>query len=522
MAMKTELVESRRELPSGGRLVRPADPKELIHITVYLRRRTLESALTALPPFGPGHPSERQYVAREGFAAVYGALPEDATAVQTAAARSDVQVIEVNLARRAVRLSGTVDQMNRLFGTELGIYEGPLGQFRARVGTLQVPEGLEDRIVGVFGLDQRPQVRTHFRIAQVAEISYTPQEVATAYEFPAGTSGAGQCIGLLEFGGGFRTEDLKSFFASAGLPLPTVTAVSVDGVGNAPTGDANGPDGEVELDIEMAGALAPGARIAAYFAPNSDQGFLDALTTAIHDSVNRPNLLSISWGGPEASWTAQAMTEFNAACEDATALGITVIAAAGDGGASDGGPAGTLAVDFPASAPYVLGCGGTRLLLDVEDADEITEEVVWNDLSENEGATGGGVSQFFPLPTFQRSAGVPLGDGGFAGRGVPDVAGDADPGTGYSMFVDGAPLVIGGTSAVAPLWAGLIARLNQSLGATVGYLQPLVYVGPESGTFHEITEGNNGGFDAGPGWNACTGLGSPNGAALLAALARKS
>jgi kumamolisin len=295
----------------------------------------------------------------------------------------------------------------------------------------------------------------------------------------------------------------------------------VDGATNAPTGSASGPDTEVELDIEMAGAIAPGAQIVVYFAPNNDQGFLDALTTAIHDSTNHPTVLSISWGGPESTWTDQAMTVFNQACEDATAMGITVTAASGDNGASDGEPGGTLAVDFPASAPYVLGCGGTRLELDVEDEDQIMSEVVWNDLDEDEGATGGGVSQVFPTPSYQSSAGVPTGEGGYDGRGVPDVAGDADPQTGYSMYVDGAPLVIGGTSAVAPLWAGLIARLNQALGAPLGYLQPLIYVAPESGTFHEITEGNNGGFDAEPGWNGCTGLGTPDGAALLAALTKK-
>ena len=501
--------------------MRPADPTEWAEITVYLRRRPTEGRISSLPAFGPGRLAARQYVARAAFATSYGAIEEDAAAVRAVAEKSGVQVVDVDLARRALRLAGPVAALSRLFGAELGRYEGPRGGFRGRVGPLQVPPGLEDRVIGVFGLDRRPQVRTHFRVARTSGISYTPMQVATAYAFPAGSDGAGQTIGLLEFGGGFRTQDLESFFASAGLPVPKVRTVSVDGAANAPTGDVNGPDAEVELDIEIAGALAPGAQLVVYFAPNTDQGFLDALTTAIHDSVNHPTLLSISWGGPESTWTPQAMTVFNQACEDATAMGVTVVAAAGDGGASDGEPAGTLAVDFPASAPYVLGCGGTRLLIDIDDPDEIREEFVWNDLAEDEGATGGGVSQSFPLPSYQSSARVPAGEGDYAGRGVPDVAGDADPGTGYSVLVDGASMVVGGTSAVAPLWAGLIARLNQALGAPLGFLQPLVYVAPESGTFHEITEGNNGGFDAEPGWNACTGLGSPNGAALLTALARK-
>ena len=521
MAQGVELIESRRTAPTGYRVIGLADPKEPAEVTVYLRRRPSKARIASLPSFGSTHPSVRPYLTRERLAAGYGASPEDVEAVRAAAASSGVQVAEVVLARRAVRLSGSVGALSRMFGVQLSLYEGPGGRFRAREGTLQLPPGLEDRVTGVFGLDQRPQVRTHFRVAQTSGISYTPLQVATAYAFPSGTTGSGQTIAILEFGGGFRTEDLQSYFHTLGVPMPNVTAVSVDGATNAPTGNGNGPDGEVELDIEMAGAIAPGARIVVYFAPNTDQGFLDALTTAFHDTVNHPNLVSISWGGPESTWTAQATTTFNQACEDATAMGITVTAASGDNGASDGEPTGTLAVDFPASAPYVLGCGGTRLLLDTEEADQITEELVWNDLKEGEGATGGGVSQLFPLPSYQGSAGVPTGEGGFSGRGVPDVAGDADPQTGYSVYVDGAPTVVGGTSAVAPLWAGLIARLNQALGAPLGFLQPLVYVPPESGTFHEITEGNNGGFDAEPGWNACTGLGSPDGAALLASLVKK-
>jgi len=136
----------------------------------------------------------------------------------------------------------------------------------------------------------------------------------------------------------------------------------------------------------------------------------------------------------------------------------------------------------------------------------------------NEGATGGGVSQLFRLPAFQQSAKVPKAPDGFVGRGVPDVAGDADPQTGYNVVVDGQSTVIGGTSAVAPLWAGLLALINQSLGTNVGYVNPLLYGAKAEAAFHDITSGNNGSYRAGPGWDACTGLGSPNGAALLTAL----
>ncbi|HYA54284.1 MAG TPA: S53 family peptidase, partial [Thermoplasmata archaeon] len=324
-----------------------------------------------------------------------------------------------------------------------------------------------------------------------------------------------QCIGLLEFGGGYSGTDLESYFEGIGQPVPEVVSVGVDGASNAPTGDPNGPDAEVELDIELAGALAPAARIAVYFAPNSEQGFVDALTTAVHDSANSPSVISISWGSPENSWSASGRSAFEAATQDAALQGVTVLAASGDEGAADGGPSGTLAVDFPASSPFAIGCGGTRLTV---SGGNIVSETVWNDLSEGEGATGGGVSEDFAKPTYQSGVTVPAAPNGYDGRGVPDVSANADPDTGYAVFVDGAPAVIGGTSAVAPLWAALVARLGQGLGKPLGFANPLLYGPAEAATFREITSGNNDGYTAGPGWNPCTGLGSPQGSRLLAAL----
>lgn len=271
----------------------------------------------------------------------------------------------------------------------------------------------------------------------------------------------------------------------------------------------------MELDIEVAGAIAPGAQIAAYFAPNTDQGFIDAVTTAVHDSTLKPTIISISWGGPENSWTQQSRDALNSACEDAATMGVTVLAASGDSGSSDGSTDGTPNVDFPAASPYVVGCGGTKLTL---SGSAIGGEQVWNELSADEGATGGGVSEVFAVPSYQATAKVPKAPNGFVGRGVPDVAGDADPETGYNVVVDGEKSVIGGTSAVAPLWAGLLALINQSLGTNVGYVNPLLYSAKAQKGFHDITVGTNGNYSAGTGWDACTGLGSPDGAALLTAL----
>ncbi|MFZ0589040.1 MAG: S53 family peptidase, partial [Bryobacteraceae bacterium] len=236
---------------------------------------------------------------------------------------------------------------------------------------------------------------------------------------------------------------------------------------------------------------------------------------AVHDTTRKPSILSISWGGPEDSWTEQSRNAMNSALQDAAALGVTVTVAAGDDGSTDGESDGQQHVDFPAASPYALSCGGTTLRA---SGNAISSETVWNELASNEGATGGGVSRYFPLPTYQQNVNVPKQpQTGFAGRGVPDVAGNADPTTGYNVRVDGQNTVIGGTSAVAPLWAGLIALINQKLGTPAGYLNPLIYKIGES-AFNDITQGNNGYFQAAVGWDACTGLGSPNGTALLSAL----
>ncbi len=249
------------------------------------------------------------------------------------------------------------------------------------------------------------------------------------------------------------------------------------------------------LDIEVAGSIAPRAVIAVYFAPNTDQGFIDAVTTAVHDTTHRPSVVSISWGGPESTWTSQAMTQMEQAFAAAAAMAVTVTVAAGDNGSTDGVTDGLQHVDFPASAPHALGCGGTSLRV---NGSTIASETVWND-GAGQGAGGGGVSDVFPVPDYQASAHIPpsANPGGHIGRGVPDVCGDADPDTGYTIRVDGETIPIGGTSAVAPLWAGLVALLNEGLGHTVGYLQPFLYTAAAAPGLHDIVSGSNGAYSAG-------------------------
>jgi kumamolisin len=517
----------------GAYFVRRAHPRRCIEVTVQVRPRAhaARERLVSANELGSQLPLKRHYLTREAFATEHGADPSDIHEVATFASQNRLRVIGQNVSARTLHLSGTVANFSRAFHVALYIYRHAGKFYRGRVGPVSVPAALEGVIQGVFGLDTRPVAKPHFRRKRVlggawahAEgASYSPDQIAKLYNFPAGATGAGQCVGIIELGGGYTVHDLNQYFQQLGIDAPQVVPVRVQGARNLPTGNPNGPDGEVMLDIEVVGAVAPGARIAVYFAPNTDQGFVRAINRAVHDKINQPSVISISWGGPESSWTRQSIEAIDSALQAASLLGVTVCIASGDGGSTDGEPGLRAHVDFPASSPYALACGGTGLLTVV---DTVLGEWVWNDGIRG-GASGGGISNFFPIPAWQSSAGVPvsINPGARQGRGVPDVAGNADPNSGYQVRVDGVDAVFGGTSAVAPLWAGLIARLNESLGTSLGYWNPLLY-GPveAAGALRDITQGNNdmtgmtGGYSAGTGWDACTGFGSPDGTKLLAAL----
>jgi kumamolisin len=518
----TKLSGSEREPLPNSRPVGPVDPNEAVEVTLYLRAPSTSNLTDTIREQG-------RHLSREEYSASQGATPDDVAKVVEFARKHDLTIVETDTAGRKIALAGTAAAMSAAFATELQRFEHPGGTYRGRTGPLHIPNELDKIIVGVFGLDDRPQARPHlqrFEKAQgasqphVATVSYTPPQIASLYDFPtgAGHDGSGQCIALIELGGGYRRHDLQTYFQQLNIPLPRVSSVSVDRGHNHPAGTPNSDDAEVDLDIEVAGAIAPGAHIVVYFAPNTDRGFLDAITTAIHDATNNPSVISISWGSAESSWTVQAMQAMDQAFQSAAALGVTVCCAAGDNGSADAVTDGLAHADFPASSPYALGCGGTRL----ETVNNQLTEVVWNDGPNS--ATGGGVSDFFDLPTWQANAGVPasVNPGHRVGRGVPDVAGNADPQTGYQVYVDRQSVVFGGTSAVAPLWAGLIALMNQQRGTAVGYLNPVLYQNYQrlsrANALRDVTSGNNGDYSAGPGWDPCSGVGAPDGARLLDAL----
>jgi kumamolisin len=496
----SERQHPRNSVPAGELAL-----NEDVQITLVLRRKQQ----------APSAESINENLSHQELTAVHGAHLEDIAAVEAFAREHQLSIARVHEGARTIQIRGELSKLVELFRADVQLSRIGEALYRTQQGYLQIPQNLAGIVVAVLGFDERPAAATYRKFHKHATSSsaYTPAEIAKLYNFPTNT-GEGQTIALVELGGGYRESDLQTYWKQLGMSDVSVTAVAVDNSGNVASGDPDSADGEVVLDIEVAGAVAPGANLAVYFAPNTDAGFLDAINNAIHDKVRKPSVISISWGSAESEWEPQSLNAFNSAFHDAALLGISVCVAAGDNGSSDGERDRRNHVDFPASSPWVIACGGTRL---IGSGGQITSETVWND-GTNGGATGGGVSSYFPKPSFQSTVTVaaPSEGSNVTGRGVPDVAGVADPETGYKVLVDGESSVVGGTSAVAPLWAALIALCNQELGKNLGWFNPTLYgTVAQQKVLHDITSGTNGAFHSTAGWDCCTGLGTPNGMALL-------
>lgn len=508
----------------------PADSDELLEITLLLRPQDRFGRRLHLHQQAHSTWRERTHLTHSEIAARHGIAPTDMERVERFARANDLRIGNCHPVTRLITLSGPMAKISRLFDVDIQHYRHELGSFRAHKGAVHLPVELAYVVEGVFGLDTAPLSIPHARLHPAHAktgvppnpddvLHYTPPQLAEIYCFPKQTSGKGQCVALLEFAGGYNTQDLQTYFGRLGLKPPSIVDVPLAGASTSATGNLM-LDGEVTLDIEVLGAAAPAAELVIYYAPNTTDGWVRAIHEVVADDVRKPSVLSISWGQVESQWPSQAVRAIEEALTTAALLGITVCASAGDHGSADGALQGAH-VSYPASSSFVLACGGTKL-----DAagNVFKDEVVWNEIGNPDavfpGATGGGISELFPVPAFQATADVPpsANDNQTRGRGVPDVAANADPSSGYLVTVDGITTVSGGTSAAAPLWAALIARLNEALNSRVGLIHPSLYRLQGGSAFRAITSGNNGAYQARAGWNPCTGWGTPLGDMLLDAL----
>jgi kumamolisin len=500
-------------LPSRG------DLSEAVRLVLLLRRRReIPSGLV----------TGAQTLTCRALSADYGADPADIALTKTVMSASGLEVISADAALRRVVVEAALSTVLDVFDTEVAHVEendpidGVPHNYRTHA-ELYIPTELEGVVVGVFGLDTRPKAAPMFRsLAGQPRIVYTPPELGRLYDFPATTTGSGQTLAIITITGGYRQQDLDAYFAQLGLAVPAIRTVRIRGTDNNP-GPLDEPpspaDIEAALDVEIAGSLVPAAQLVNYFTPNTDAGILEALQAAVYANPT-PTAISLSWGSDEQSYSAQFISALEDLFMDAAALGIAVCVASGDAGSGNAENDGGSHVNYPASSPHVLAVGGTTLIADPM-TNTIHSETVWNTGSQQ--ATGGGVSNIFELPAWQAQARVPTRYGTSQdGRGVPDVAANADAMTGYQVLLQGKMAVVGGTSAATPLWAALACRLAEALQRPLGLLSPAIYAGLVPGKvtagFRDIQVGDNGAYSAVAGWDPDTGLGSPDGTALLTRL----
>jgi kumamolisin len=511
-----------------------ASADETVTVTFIVRRRPDGPPLKTHEDFQKAPFGTLRHLSSQEFEEAYGAIQADLDQVGSFCRSHGLTVSQSNRSRRSVIASGTVAQMNSAFAVTLYHYQSPLGRYHGYEGQVRLPANLDGIVEAVLGLDNRPVPSRPLSADPPSTNPLTPLQVGKLYNFPAGT-GAGQTIGIYEGpGAGYTMSDLQLTMNAfgGGLTVPTPTDFPAgSNLGASATGD---PRTETILDITVSSAVAQGANIVVYF--NTGSAATDIISTLgsmIHPSGSDPvpTILSISyvWSADDddtSFLTPSDYTQIDNLFSDAAQKGITVCVASGDTGAMCESPI-QAQVWFPGSDPWVLSCGGTTI---GDISGSSFDEYVWYDtFGGGSGATGGGVSARFPVPVWQNNVTVPKRNGtGTVGRGTPDVAGNASPNSGYPIFIGGTSVgPVGGTSAVAPLYAGLVALLNQNLGQSIGFLNPIIYArgpsvcrdvtgaaGPANNSFDSVT-----GYPAGVGWDACTGWGSISGAALLGAVA---
>ena len=489
----------------------------------------------------PSDPRFGQFLTPEQFASRYSPTPEEYSRVIAYAQAMGLTVTATHANRTVLDVAAPAGQIGRAFGLRLLMYKSQLDghTFFAPDAEPQVPAALGGLVSGVIGLSDASVRTPHLREKTFSAIApaldpfaaghetgsgpgggLTPSDIKTAYNLGGvSQTGSGQTLALFELDG-YTASDISAYESAYGLPAVPLQNVLVDGY----SGAAGSGAAEVTLDIELMTALAPGvSKILVYEAPNSDAGVVDTYNKIASDNLAKA--VSTSWGEAENSASASVRNSENTAFQQMAAQGQSVYAAAGDSGADDNGS--SLSVDDPASQPYMVGVGGTSLTT-AGAGGAYTSEKTWNNGSAKNGAGGGGISTVWAIPSYQTAlAGSAASKGSTTHRNVPDVSLDADPNTGYSVYFGGQWTIYGGTSCAAPLWAGFTALVNQKRVAagsgTLGFANtPLYNLAATSAyatDFHDIADGStNLYYPAVTGYDDATGLGTFNGANLLADL----
>jgi subtilase family serine protease len=512
----------------------------------------------------PGNGLFRHYITPSQFTSRFGPTAAAVSAVEKQLAGDGLTVGKISANHLTLPVRGTAATFEKAFSTGFERYR--LADRRFAYANTKAPlfSGATARDVqDVIGLDNltMPQrlglekSRSHPRTvsphvvtggpqpcsaatsAATEYSAYTADEIASAYDlsplYGAGDEGAGVTVALFELEPNFST-DVTGYESCYSGVTSTVTYTQEDGGATGSPGGSNDNGLETELDIENVIGLAPKANVDVFQAPNSNTGLIDDYTAIVDDSAVR--VVSSSWGECESESGSSMISEEGTLFEQGASEGQSIYAAAGDSGSDDCGTSGSLAVDDPASQPYVTGVGGTSMT-------SITgpTQVVWNDGGGN-GAGGGGISNSHTMPSYQsgalsslnvinsNSSGSPCGaaSGAYC-REVPDVSASADENHGYVVYYDRSWTAVGGTSGAAPTWAGFTALADASSycnGAPIGFANPVLYDAAAtnySGNFDDITSGNNDYngtqlYPASTAYDMASGLGTPNGAPLAQAV----
>jgi kumamolisin len=513
----------------SSRIKTPPDLNQLIDVTVLVRSRTPDRQRAAdLTRLAQQRPGDRKYLTPAGVDRVHGASSPNLKAVEHFARQHDLTVKERNVSRGLVVLSGTLKAFENAFKIRFTSHVVDGLTYRTHTGSAQLPRALRPVVHSILGLDSNPQFsRARAALIHVHSQGLDPRRVAEFYNFPPDVDGTGQTIALIELGGGFNFSDIETYCDRLKIRKPRIRVVEIDGQKNAPVskdvlkdflrrmrgGKPQASDAitmntiEATMDVQIAASIANGADIVVYFAPATTAGKYKAWSEALHDTRHRTTVISCSWSAHEDSPTlsADSIEAMEGLFQRAVRQGVTVCCSSGDDGDN---------VHYPASSPWVLACGGTHLH---REGSRLHESYWKEPLFDFVCSSSGGASGIFKLPHWQKDFEIEKA-AGHAGRGVPDVAAKADIRGGYRVIVGGQTFSMGGTSAATPLWAGLVARLNQKLGVQLGYVNPMLYL-PEmlDATVAISAKGSK----SRQRWRVGTGLGSPRGDLLVSALSRK-
>ena len=492
--------------------VSPHNPLGTVPVMIALKLRhphALDAFLRAVRD--PSSPLYRQFLTPQEFTHLYGPSPATVARVKAYLRAQGFTVTGVSRNLMFVRATASTAVVERAFSVSIDDYVHNNVRFYAASSDPRLPSSVAPYVQAVLGLNDaplfRPMLVPNRRVsAQSTPSGYSPQQIATAYDWPSITNtqnGSGVIIAnATAESSNLSTSDLDTFWNTYGLPTHTVNVINVGGSGGSTGGTI-----ETTIDEERSGAMAPGATLDVYDAASAtDSDFTSTYNTIVND--NTAQVMTTSWGEPESDASSSTLTSDDNIFKQAAAQGISVFAAAGDNGSSDG-TSNSDTADYPSSDPYVVACGGTTLTLNSNNT--IASETAWSD-------TGGAVSAVFSEPSWQVGNGVP--QNGY--RNTSDIAMDADPNTGYSVYEGGSWSVYGGTSFVAPQMAGLIAVKDSETGTRLGQTNSLLYNDANTSNyasdFNDITSGSNGAFSAGPGWDHPTGWGSPQATNLIAHL----